>query len=136
MLLPVVLLVGCSRGAKTPPQEPIYQQYAEWQNTSVAQINGFHLNDTVTVDVVLLQADDEEAWLRLTEEFDIRGDEGTVSWLGEVDNPAQRTQWDGGAVMRVIASHQQRTIGFYRIDNDVQYDALLDYQLNKLSEKC
>ena len=34
--------------------------------------------------------------------------------------------------MRVIASHDKRTIGFYRLDNEAQYDALVDYQIEKM----
>lgn len=134
-LLPLLLAAGCSRGVKTPPQEPLYQQYAERQNISVAQINSFLLNDTVKVDVVLLQADDEEAWRRLTEEFDIRGEEGTVSWLGEPDAPAHRTPWDGSPVMRIIASCERHTIGFYLINDEAQYDALIDYQLENTKNR-
>jgi hypothetical protein len=80
----------------------------------------------------MLQAESDEEWQSLCDEFDIRGEEGTLSWLGETDNPSIRTEWDNGTVMRVIASHSRRTIGLYRIDNEVQYDALIDYQLNKV----
>ncbi|MBP3740683.1 MAG: hypothetical protein J6I41_06170 [Bacteroidales bacterium] len=132
MLLPAVLAVGCSREADLPPAGALYRQYAARQELKVAQLSGYKLCDTVRVDVVMLQADGEEEWRQLAEEFGLRGTEGSESWLGEVDNPAQRTAWDGKAVMRVIASHTQRTIGFYRIDDETQYDALLDYQLNKL----
>lgn len=130
-MLPLALLAGCTSRTEIPPEGTFYQHYATQQDLKAAQLNGFKLCDTVRVDVVMLQADDEQAWQRLTEEFDIRGDEGTVSWLGELDNPAQRTQWDSAPVMRVIASHDRRTIGFYRLDNEVQYEALIDYQLEK-----
>jgi hypothetical protein len=33
--------------------------------------------------------------------------------------------------MRVIASLDKHTIGIYRIDNETQYDAIVDYQLEK-----
>ena len=132
ILLPLALLTGCSRQTETPPEGMLYQHYAARQELKVAQLNGFKLCDTVRVDVVMLQADDEQAWQQLAEEFDIRGDEGTVSWLGEPDNPAVRTQWNGKSVMRVIASHDKRTIGFYRLDNELQYDALIDYQIEKI----
>ena len=135
MMLPVVLLIGCSQRTEVPPEEPLYQQYATRQDLKVGQVCGFRLNDTVRVDVVMLQAENSEAWQQLTEEFDIRGDEGTVSWLGDADNRAQRTQWSGSPVMRVIASHDKQTIGFYHIDNEAQYDALIDYQLENIKSK-
>jgi hypothetical protein len=134
MIVSLMLLAGCSH--RTEPSEgALYQSYAERENLKVAQLCGYKISDTVRVDVVMLQAEDEQAWQQLTEEFDIRGDEGTVSWLGEVDLPARRTQWSGAPVMRVIASHAKRTIGFYRLDDETQYDALLDYQLEKMKNQ-
>lgn len=127
MLVPLMLLVSCS---SEPNEGSLYHRYAERKGLTVAEVDGFSLNDSVTVDVVMLQAESDEEWQNLCEEFDIRGEEGTLSWLGESDNPSVRTEWTGTAVMRVIASHGRRTIGFYRIDNEVQYDALIDYQLN------
>ena len=131
MLLPLVMLTGCSHEKKEMNVSELYQHYSERENLSVAQVSGFELNDSVCVDVVLMQADNEEAWQQLKEEFNIRGDEGTVSWLGESENPAIRTQWNGTPVMRVIASLYKHTIGIYRIDNETQYDAIVEYQLEK-----
>ena len=31
-----------------------------------------------------------------------------------------------------LASHARRTLAFYRLDNERQYDALLDYQLYRM----
>ena len=130
----MAFIIGCSR-QEPPSPDGLYQQYAAREYLRVAQVNGFKLCDTVRIDVMMLQADDDDGWQQLMEEFNIRGDEGTVSWLGEIDHPAQRTYWTGVPVMRVIASHGRHTIGFYRIDNESQYDALIDYQLEKTSTK-
>ena len=115
MLLPLVMLTGCSHEKKEMNVSALYQHYAERENLSVAQVSGFELNDSVCVDVVLMQADNEEAWQQLKEE----------------ENPAIRTQWNGTPVMRVIASLYKHTIGIYRIDNETQYDAIVEYQLEK-----
>lgn len=124
LLLPIVVFA----------QSELYKQYASRQDLTVAQVNGFKLNDNVHVNVVLVVADNETAWNLLKEEFDIRGEEGTNSWLGELKQPAKRVKWNGKTLLRVIASHTRRTIGFYRIDTEEQYDALLDYQLNKMNK--
>lgn len=134
LLLLLAVLTGCSR-QETPTESNLYRHYAVQGDLRVAQVNGFRLCDTVCVDVVMVQADNEEAWQRMTEEFDIRGDEGSVSWLGEIETPAQRTQWTGSPVMRVIASLDRHTIGFYRLDTEAQYDALIDYQLEKTKNR-
>ena len=134
LLLTLVLIASCSHKAEQLDESPLYQHYALRQELKVAQVGNFKLSDSVFTDVVMLQADDEATWQALTDEFDIRGTEGTVSWLGVPDNPVQRTQWDGKPVIRVIASHTKRTIGLYQIDNEAQYDALIDYQIEKMKK--
>lgn len=125
LLLPIVAMA----------QSELYKHYASRQGLTVAQVNGFKLNDAVRVDVVLVVADNESAWNQLKVELDIRGDEGVNSWLGELKQPAKRTRWNGKTVLRVIASHARRTVGFYRINTEEQYDALLDYQLEKMKKE-
>lgn len=124
MLLPLVAMA----------QNDLYKRYASRQNVTVAQVSGFKLNETQRVDVVLVVADNEAAWKKLTQELNIKGEDGVVSWLGDIKNPALRVKWTGTSVLRVVASHKRRTVAFYRIDTEAQYDALLDYQLNNMKQ--
>lgn len=116
-------------------QSSLYNRYASRADLSVAQVSGFRLNDSVRVDVVLLVADNSAAWNQLKAELDIRYDEGVTSWLAPLSEPAKRARWDGSPRLRCIANPTRRTVGFYRIDNKAQYDALLDYQLNNATRK-
>ena len=116
-------------------QSRLYEHYAPKQGLKVAQVSGFRLIDSVRVDVVLVVAENEAAWQRLVKEFNVLSSEGSTSWLGEVDNPAKRTQWSGKPVCKVIVSHDRRTMAFYRLDTLAQYEALLDYQLNALDSQ-
>ena len=134
IIWPLAVLTGCSR-QQTPSESALYQRYASQQDLKVAQLNGFSISDSLRVDVVMLQAEDDQAWQRLAEEYNIRGENGKVSWIGKTDTPSLRTQWDGSPAVRVIASPDKRTIGFYRIENEAQYDALIDYQLEKTAKK-
>lgn len=134
MLLPMLLAVGCGREGDELPQSRLYKHYASQDGLTVAQVDGFLLCDTVAVDVVMLQADNDEAWQLLCNEFDVRDTETVVSWLGNPDEPAQRVKWSGNAVMRVVASHKRHTIAFYRLDNEQQYDALVDYQMGEMKK--
>ena len=128
-----MLLVGCNREEATAP---LYQQYAARKNLTVAQVFGFQLCDTVKTDVVILVADDSAAWQGLKEEFDIRTSEGVTSWMGDIDHPEQRVKRDIRPAWRAMAVHEEMTIAFYRIEDDIHYEALLDYQMDKLkSEK-
>ena len=130
ILLPLMLL-ACSREVE---ETPLYHKYAERHNLAVAQVNGFRLCDTVTIDVVILVADDSAAWQGLKEELDIRTSEGVTSWMGDIDQPQQRVKGGRLPAWRAMAVHNERTVAFYSIDNDVQYRALLDYQMNKMEQ--
>ncbi len=131
IVLPV-LLTGCRNGEGSSPESALYKRYASRADMTVAQVCDFRICDTVGVDVVLLQADDGEAWRRMVKEFGILDTAGVSSWLGDMENPAVRVKWEGRPVLRVTASHDRRTIGFYRLDTEIQYDAMLDYQLNSI----
>ena len=116
-------------------QSEIYHRYASQPGLTVAQVSGFKLNDTVKVDVVMLQADNDKEWRRLAASFGISDSTGVTSWLGEVENPERRTHWNGQPVIRVIAAHSRRTIGLYHLENEAQFDALIDYQTNNMSHR-
>lgn len=115
-------------------QSRLYEHYASRQGLKVAQVSGFRLTDSVRVDVVLVVAEDDAEWQALMKEYNVRSTEGSTSWLGNVDNPVKRTGWVGRPVCKVIVSHGRRTMAFYRLDTQTQYEALLDYQLNALDE--
>ena len=129
MLVSLTTMVGCS---PEPDEGSLYHRYADRKGLTVAEVDGFQLGEGTTIDVVMLQAENDSMWEAMKAEFDIRGEEGTVSWLGESENPSARTQWSGAPVLRVIASHSRRSIGIYRIENEAQYDALMDYHLESM----
>ena len=129
ILLLSLAFLSCSREVE---EMPLYRQYAARQDLTVAQVKGFQLCDTVKVDVVILVADDSTAWLGLKEEFDIRTDEGVTSWMGNTDHPQQRVKRNVRPAWRAMAVHADRTIAFYLIDSEEQYEALLDYQISNI----
>ena len=66
--------------------------------------------------------------------MDIRATEGVTSWLGDIDEPARRVKRDEVPLWRAMAVHDEKTVAFYRVENEVQYIALLDYQLEKMKD--
>lgn len=124
LLLPIVAMA----------QSGLYKTYASRQNLTVAQVSGFKLSESQRVDVVIIVADDDATWKQLAKELNIKGEAGSVSWLGDVDKPIRRVKWSSAPVLRVVASPARRTIAFYRINTEAQYDALLDYQLNNMNQ--
>ena len=132
MVLPLLVLAGCSREAE---EMPLYRQYASRADLTVAQVAGFQLNDSVKVDVVILVADDSVAWQSLKEEFDIRTSEGVTSWMGNIDHPQQRVKRSERPAWRAMAVHEDMTIAFYRMDDNMQYEALVDYQMENINRR-
>ncbi|MBQ6955632.1 MAG: hypothetical protein IJP80_03350 [Bacteroidales bacterium] len=131
ILLPLVLF-ACSR---EKDKIPLYSLYSVRTDLTVAQVEGFQLNDSVKVDVVILVADDSAAWQGLKEEFDILTSEGVTSWRGDLDNPRQRVKRGTYPMWRVMAVHDERTVAFYRVESQAQFDALRIYQMDKLENK-
>ncbi len=131
MMVPLMLLASCT---PEPNESKLYHHYADRQGLTVAEVDGFSLCDSVRIDVVMLQAESDEAWQQMVAELSIKDTTGVTSWLGDINEPSRRTTWDGAPVIRVIASHDKHAIGFYRLENEVQYNALLDYQLNKIKK--
>lgn len=129
MMLPLLVLAACSREEE---ETPLYRQYASRADLTVAQVSGFQLSDSAKVDVVILVADDSVAWQSLKEEFDIRTSEGVTSWMGNIDHPQQRVKRSVRPAWRAMAVHADRTIAFYRIETNHQYQALVDYQMNEM----
>lgn len=132
LLLPLMVLAACSHKQE---ELPLYRQYAGRQDLTAAQVNGFRLNDTVTVDVVFLVADDSAAWQRLKEEMDIRATEGVTSWLGDIDEPARRVKRDEVPLWRAMAVHDEKTVAFYRVENAEQFAALREYQMDRMTKQ-
>lgn len=130
MLLPLLVLAACSREVE---ETPLYRQYASRADLTVAQVAGFQLNDSVKVDVVILVADDSVAWQNLKEELDIRTSEGVTSWMGNIDHPQQRVKRSERPAWRAMAVHGDMTVAFYRMDNNMQYEALVDYQMENIN---
>lgn len=134
LLFAPLMLLGLAACTHDEEELPLYRRYAAREELAVAQVRGFRLNDTVKVDVVILVADDSTAWSRLKAELDIRHDGGVTSWLGAIDRPERRVRRGAGPMWCATALHHERTVAFYRVDSPAQYDALRDYQMDKIEE--
>ena len=51
----------------------LYRRYANNPHLTVAHIEGFRVNDTLTLDVTVLQATDSAGWETLKKDFNIHG---------------------------------------------------------------
>ena len=87
IIVPLMLMAACTSG---PAEGSLYHRYADRKGLSVAEVDGFQLCDTVRVDVVMLQADSDEAWREILVELSIKDTSGVTSWLGDIDEPARK----------------------------------------------
>ena len=71
LLIATVSVVLLKRHVPTVPFEQcseLYQRYADCEGIEASFIQGYRLNDSLRVDVTLLQATDSAAWVGLTED--------------------------------------------------------------------
>lgn len=115
-------------------QSDLYRRYAAQPNLTVAQVCGFKLSDDVKIDVVMVQGDNAEGWSWLMRQFGLGDSAGVSSWLGDRQHPERHTRWTGGPVARVVVSHEHRTVGIYCLENEEQYDALIEYQMTNMAQ--
>lgn len=124
-----------AQGRTHNDRQQVYNRFAERQDLAVAIIDGFKLNDTVKVDVLIIVADNDKAWNKLCTEFDIRSQKGVSTWTGKGDRPETRQKWLGKPACKAFASPAKKTICLYYIDNDTEYECLMDYQMDLMSKK-
>lgn len=75
LLLSVAVGVLVKRCPRTVPFEEcseLYQRYAGCEGIDASFIQGYRVNDSVRVDVTLLQATDSAAWSLLMEDFKVK----------------------------------------------------------------
>ena len=76
ILLIVFFSIPALVDAQTPHRvkaaQMLYDLYDSRTDLTVAKVEGFKLNDSVKVDVVIVVADNANAWNQLCKEFDIR----------------------------------------------------------------
>lgn len=63
-----VLVKRCPRTVPFEQCSELYQHYADTEGIEASFIQGYRLNDSLRVDVTLLQATDSAAWVGLTED--------------------------------------------------------------------
>ena len=66
-----VLVKRCPRTVPLEETSELYQRYAGAEGLEVSFVQGYRLNDSVRVDVTLLQATDSAAWVGLMKDFAI-----------------------------------------------------------------
>ena len=143
LLLPVVVLsvLLLTRSLHTVPPDKcsdVYRQYKDTPGIKASFIKDYPLDDTTTIDVTMLQAQDTNVW------------NNTVMKLFHVENPDEYIpreitfllipkNADGDPENKTLLDHdliagdkKELTIGLFHLENEKQYDAIFETYFNNL----
>lgn len=123
-----------------------YQTHASQPGIRAAFIKDYRINDTVRVDVTLLEAQTDSAWTQLTDDFNAQlppdmppPPPNTVDfWYaphGNYSLPMDTILTNNDII---AVSHDIRTIAIFHIESEKQIDAILYHQITtnkKISKK-
>lgn len=122
-----------------------YQTYASQPGIRAAFIKDYRINDTVRVDVTLLEAQTDSAWTQLTDDFNAQlppdmpsPPPNTVDfWYAPHDNYSHPMDTILTNNDIIAVSHDIRTIAIFHIESEKQIDAILYHQIttNKKTSK-
>jgi hypothetical protein len=131
----------------------VYQRYKGMEGIRASYVKDFRVNDTLTVGVTLLEAEDSAAWDELVKKFNVPDDaiEATKSSSGEIKvwirlgrkgHPEDVIEDVGGSVDMdkwefdmIAESFEQRTICIFDINSMDEYLALVSYSVDIMANK-
>ena len=122
----------------------VYKRYADMDGVDATFIKDYKVNDTVRVDVTLLEAQTDSAWTILQTDFNVpiipeeyrelvASSNSVDFWLASKDNPKDRTDTIISHNDIIVMSRQMQTICICHIENRHQSDAIMDSKTHELS---
>ena len=132
---------------RTVPYEQcseVYRKYAGVEGVRASFVKDFWLNDSVAVDVTLLEADSDEGWERLIDDFKIipydKEDSALVNpnaitllYVKKDDSIIGKGGNDESNDMLMVSQHK-RTVSFFDIRNEEQENAIFMYSINMVQK--
>lgn len=148
LLLPVAVLVTALATYRihtvpTSQCSELYRQYRHLEGVKASYIKDFPVNDTLRLDVTLLQAADSAAWERLKEDF------GIVQWPDNVvallrcnedivqisiaasDYKEHYKGLDIKEIDIIAGAFRKQTISVFHLETTEQQHAVIQYNLLK-----
>jgi len=122
----------------------VYKRYAKMDGVDASFIKDYKVNDTVKVNVTLLEAQTDSAWTILQTDFNVpiipeeyrelvASSNSVDFWLASKDNPKDRTDTIISHNDIIVMSRQMQTICICHIENKRQSDAIMDSKTHELS---
>lgn len=118
----------------------LYSRYADVPGIDVSFVKGYRINDTLAVDVTLLQATTDSSWHALLSDFDIpdlyekKGTDKVFFRLIKKCHTEERPDTANGDNDVLAASPKNRTIGIFHITDKSQIKPIVFHQINKLKK--
>ena len=110
----------------------VYKQYADVDGIDATFIKGYRVNDTLTVNVTLLQATDSAGWARLQEDFALQPlspdymamieqgkDLVSIKMISETEEAAFSRLKRSVSIFHVRNREECRAVRYHNLDNNV-----------------
>ncbi len=121
----------------------LYTRYENVDGVAASFIKDYKVNDTVFVDVTLLEAQTDSAWTILQTDFDVpiipeeyrelvASSNSVDFWLASKDNPKDRTDTIISHNDIIVMSRQMQTICICHIENKHQAIAIMNRETHDL----
>lgn len=137
--------IGGGRELPLSQCSDLYRQYADRPGIDATCLHNFPLDDTLTIDVTILQATDSLGWETLKKDFNVKDfppevlsmtDSTSVSFKyapkGDYSLPQDTVLLNNDVI---VFSRHKHEILVFDIQNETQIDKLLSYRINNLKTK-
>ena len=145
-LMMVGVFVAVLRWSRTVPLEEcseVYRRYCDMEGIRASYVKDYRVNDTLTVGVTLLEAEDTAAWWKLLERFNVpkemTEDAGSgldvCTWKSPKDSPETRyNPWlsddSEEVVLEIVSmSFKYREICVFHTQNEQERDAVFSRRI-------
>lgn len=137
------LILGWPRTVPFDQCSDLYKQYVAVEGINATYIKDYKVNDTVFVDVTLLEAKTDSAWTVLQTDFNVpiipeeyrelvASYSSVDFWLASKNNHRDRTDTIISHNDIIVMSRQMQTICICHIENKRQSDAIVNKEIHDL----
>lgn len=119
----------------------IYQHYHDNPHVVASFLKDFRVNDTVTVDVTLLEAKDDEGWEEICQRFDIKPYSSEAQEIANAYSvstklvPRKKNAETPNSILSnnylLVISRHSRTVSIFDTKYDAQLDAIFNFHIIK-----
>ena len=119
----------------------IYQRYHDNPHVVASFLKDFRVNDTVTVDVTLLEAKDDEGWEEICQRFDIKPYSSEAQEIANAYSvstklvPRKKNAETPNSILSnnylLVISRHSKTVSIFDTKYDAQLDAIFNFHIIK-----